>query len=328
MLWPAGFVRIPEEDWTVQPVESLALKYDKVERHGWYANLDPTVRDLETFLRDGHVLVDYSGGTGILEDRLLRCLGGRDVGVVIADSSPKFLRLALEKFRTEPRVAFRWIRYRKEARRLEYLDEALGPSMVRRGADALVSTNAVHLYTDLVETLRSWRRSMKPGAPAFVQSGNIRASAVRHREWIIDDTVEAIHRIAAHLVETEDRFARFRAAMGDSERMAAAETLRRKIFLPARPLELYLSALREAGFGSIEVVHRGIEARVAEWTDFLSVYHEGVLGWAGPSEKIDGRAPSAEELTDRLALLRHATAELFGGEEEFRTVWTYITSRA
>lgn len=326
-MWPDSFRRIPDEDWTTQSVESLALKYDKVERHGWYANLDPTVEQLAGFLQPGQIVVDYSGGTGILAERLLRKIGDLRAGVLIADSSPKFLRLALEKLRREPRVAFRLIRYLRDRKRLEFLDESLGASMVARGADAIVSTNAIHLYYDLADTLRSWGRSLRPGSPVFVQSGNIRAP-LGAGEWIIDDTVEAIHRIAVHLVETEPEFAGLRPWLCDAARLSAAEALRRKIFLPARPLGFYLDAFRDADFEVREVSHRRIEARVEEWYEFLSVYHEGVVGWAGPSEKIDGRAPTEDDLRVRLALLRRAMEELFGGRREFRTVWTYVTCRS
>src|SRR5438105_2771783 len=104
--WPAGFERVPGEEWTRQPLESLALKYDTVQQHGWYHNLDSTVDELAAYLSPGALLVDYSGGTGILADRLLQRIGDRPAGIAIVDSSPKFLRLALDKFRDEPRLAF------------------------------------------------------------------------------------------------------------------------------------------------------------------------------------------------------------------------------
>src|SRR5262245_36519845 len=92
--WPASFRRIPDDDWTHQPVETLARNYDTVERHGWYQNLDRTVAQLAGYLRDGQILIDYSGGTGILADRLLRVRPDLGAGVAIIDASPKFLRLA------------------------------------------------------------------------------------------------------------------------------------------------------------------------------------------------------------------------------------------
>ena len=61
-LWPQGFPRIPDEDWTRSPVEELARKYDAVEDPGWYRNLDRTLHDLSVFLRDGQILLDCCAG--------------------------------------------------------------------------------------------------------------------------------------------------------------------------------------------------------------------------------------------------------------------------
>src|SRR4029079_17370172 len=141
--------------WVVRPVEDFALHYDTVENQGWYHNLDLTVEQLAPRLRPGGVLIDYSGGTGILLDRLRLRIFDRQVGMVIVDSSPKFLGVALDRFRDDPRVAFRRLRYLKDERRLQYVDEVLGPGFE---GDVLVSTNAIHLYDDLEGTLRAWTR--------------------------------------------------------------------------------------------------------------------------------------------------------------------------
>jgi ubiquinone/menaquinone biosynthesis C-methylase UbiE len=136
-------------------VDAFGLHYDTVENHGWYRNLDLTVEGLARDLREGQILIDYSGGTGILLERLRLQIGDRPIGMVIVDSSPKFLRIALDRFRSDDRVAFRRLRYLKEERRLQYVDEVLPPSFT---ADALVSTNAIHLYNELENTLRAWTR--------------------------------------------------------------------------------------------------------------------------------------------------------------------------
>src|SRR6185437_169176 len=81
--WPEGFLRIPDEDWVAQPVDAFGLQYDTVENHGWYRNLDPTVEQMARVLRDGDILIDYSGGTGILLDRLLLRIFARPVGLMI-----------------------------------------------------------------------------------------------------------------------------------------------------------------------------------------------------------------------------------------------------
>ena len=323
--WPADFPRIPDDDWTRSPVESLALKYDTVNHHGWYRNIDPTVEDLAAVLRDGDLLIDYSGGTGILAERLLRRIGSRGVGIALVDSSPKFLRVALDKFRDEPRLAFRWIRYLKEHGRLERVDEVLGSELVRRRADALVSTNAIHLYYGLDETLRAWTRVVKPEGRVFVQSGNIRTPNPSPGAWIIDETVEALHRAALELVSRDDDYAKYRGVLKDAKRMAAYAAYREKVFLPVRPLHHYLRSFRKAGLRIKGVKTRAIEARVLEWFEFLSVYHDAVLGWIGGTEKIDGRPPAPEAVRDRLAAMRSAMQIVFEGKESFMCSWTYIT---
>ncbi len=324
--WPPGFQRVPDDDWTRGPVESLALKYDNVNHHGWYRNIDPTVEDVAAVLKAGDLLIDYSSGTGILVERLLRRIGGLAAGIVLVDSSPKFLRVALDKFRDDPRVAFRWIRYLKDRRRLEFVDEVLGEAIVRRGADALSSTNAVHLYYDLDDTLRSWTRALRPAARAFVQSGNIRTPNPEPGAWIIDDTVDAIHRAAMEIVARDEQYSQYRPVLSDAKRMAAYTAFREKVFVPVRPLHDYLASFRRSGLEDLSVTTRTIVAQVREWYDFLSVYHDGVLGWIGGVERIDGRAPSYESVRDRLAVMRAAMQIVFDGREAFDCGWTYITA--
>ena len=322
--WPSGFARIPEQDWVQQPMDTFGLRYDTVENHGWYRNLDPTVEDLARHLEDGQLLIDYSGGTGILLDRLNLRIFDRHIGTLIVDSSPKFLRVALDKFGGEERIGFRLLRWLKEARRLELLEEVMGPELLARKADVLASTNAIHLYRDLADTLGSWARVLRPGGRAFVQSGNIRNPQAGPSEWILDETVWAIHEVATGLVRNDARHAAYRPLLDDEPRMQAHLAHRDQVFLPVRPLDYYVRGLEEAGFTVEDVRARSIEARVDDWFEFLSAYHEAVLGWVGGSAKVDGKAPGPDAVADRLALIRHAMDTLFGGRDAFRCCWTYI----
>jgi ubiquinone/menaquinone biosynthesis C-methylase UbiE len=319
-----GIARIPDEDWVSKPVDAFGLHYDTVESHGWYSNLDLTVEQLADDLRDGQVLIDYSGGTGILIERLRMRLGDRPIGMMIVDSSPKFLRIALDRFRSDERVAFSRLRYLKDLERLQYVDEVLPPGFT---ADALASTNAIHLYDDLENTLRAWTRVLAPGAMARINSGNIRNPRAGDGDWIIDDTVYRVHDVASEIVRTDDRYADYRRVLEDENRLGAYLAYRDRVFLAPRPLDYSVAALTAAGFEVADVTERTIEARVEEWYAFLAVYADAVLGWVGGSEKVDGRAATAKAAADRLRLLRDSLAMVFGGRSTFDCSWTYISAR-
>ena len=321
-LWPAGFSRIPDDGWVGQPPETLALKYDTVREHGWYDNLDRTIATLADALAAGDLLLDYSGGTGILAERLLPRLP-ETTGILIVDASPKFLRVALDKLGGDERVAFRLLRYLDAERRLQTLQEVLEPSMLVRGVDAIASTNAIHHYYDLDETLRSWRSLLRPGGRVHVQSGNIGVPELPEGAWIIDETVDAINVAAEELVREDARWASYRSSVDDADRRERYAALRRKFFLPVRPLGHYLEALERAGFTILQVEHRPIEASAADWTAFLGTYHEGVLGWVGGSERVEGKPPTDEAVRDRLELLRESVERIFAGPT-FLAVWTYV----
>ena len=149
-------------------MDAFGAAYDNVDHHSWYRNLDPTVEELAHLLTDGEILIDYSGGTGILLDRLKMRMFDTQAGAVIVDSSPKFLRVALEKFHDDPKVGFRLLRFLKDEKRLQRLEEVLGPELVERGVDANVWTNANHHYPPRAATVASWVRVLRPGGPGLV----------------------------------------------------------------------------------------------------------------------------------------------------------------
>ena len=70
---------------------------------------------------------------------------------------------------------------------------------------SVVSTNAVHLYYGLEKTIQSWKQVLKPDGFIHIQSGNIRNPAAGN-SWIIDETVEHIHKVAVDLVKNHPGF--------------------------------------------------------------------------------------------------------------------------
>lgn len=78
---------------------------------------------------------------------------------------------------------------------------------------------------------------------------------------------------------------------------------RDRVFLAPPPLSYYVSALRRVGLKVEDVDERTIEADVEECYEFLSAYHDAVLGWVGGSLKVGGAEPSEQAVADRLRLI-------------------------
>jgi SAM-dependent methyltransferase len=316
-------LRVPKADWADAPVDALARGYDVVDSHSWYSNLDPVVAALCDAIEDGTLLVDYSGGTGILEGRLLPRLGSKRFLVVIVDASAKFLRLALEKFHAEPRVAFRHLPFSRERGHIVPLHD-VAPEL-RGRTDIVVCTNAMHLYPDFAEVARSWFAILKPGGRVLAQSGNV--VAADDHGLIIDETVRHLQGTVAKIVEQDARFAEYRPVLADAGRMARHDQVRKRYFPPPRPLATYLASLRDAGFVAVTSRRVPVRAGVSDWYDFLSVYHEGVLSWIGGTAAIEGAPASAKAIADRLDLIRMGLAALFPGQASFQAVWTYVDAQ-
>jgi SAM-dependent methyltransferase len=324
--WPEGFERIPDEDWTRADLSEAGLAYDHVDDHGWYDNLNPSVEQLAEHLQDGDILVDYSGGTGILLDRLRLRIFGRAVGAIVVDASAKFLRVAHEKYKDDPLFAARLLRFIKEEKRLQTLDEVLGPELMRRGVDAIAAVNAIHLSQDLDEVASAWVRALKPGGRVFINSGNLRNPSAKPGEWILDETVWVMNDLAESLVRSDEAYAAYRPALDDRERLAAHHAHRDRVFLQPRPLEHYTDALSRNGLRVTDISQETIVADVEEWFELMTAYHDAVLGWVGGTKRIEGEEPSPEAVQDRLKIMRHALGTIFGERDSFKACWTYITA--
>ena len=326
--WPEGCMPVPAETWTTEPPDETGLAYDAVDRHSWYGNLDQTVADVAAVLRDGDILVDYSGGTGILVDRLKWRVPASAFGTLIVDSSAAYLRVAIDKFRGDPSVGVRLLRSLRDEGRLQRLDEVLEPALATRGVDAITCANSIHLYADLPDVIDSWRRILRPGGTLLINSGNIRNPRAAANEWIPDETVWSVADLAEGIVRSDPRYVDYRPLLEDKVRLKAHAARRDKVFLAPRPLDHYLEALRAGGFTVTSVREAAVSTGVDDWFEFLTPHHGAVLGWFGGTSEVDGVDSSSAAVADRLRLMREAIDLLFAQRPSFQACWTYITCRS
>ncbi len=311
--------------WTRKRIDPGGAAYDSFGAASWYSNLDPLVTALRPYLSKPSLIVDYAGGTGLLVDRLVAAPSDLHSRIVVADTSPKFLRVAIQKFRRNPRVAFRLLRLSGTPGRSSPLVSALGAKLSARGADAVVCANAVHLFGDLPGTFSDWYACLRPGGLLALGSGNILASAEGRPEMTIDSTVVA----ARQRVRDEYQQRRFRSPQAHrnesaTARSAAHDAYFRRVFPPARSLDCYLDALSKAGFVDCQYFVRPVSVRVSDWVGFLSAYEDPIVGFIGGSTKVDGRPPSYRQVAERKRLLGSAVRQLFLGQSDFNVLWTYI----
>ena len=258
---------MPDEDWTKAPVDEFGLAYDHVDQHGWYRNLDPTVAQL-AHLRDGDILVDYSGGTGILLDRLqLRVFDAR-IGTVVVDSSAKFLRVALEKFQDDPRVALRLLRFLgREAAAAARRGARPPAARAGRRRDRVDQRHAPLPRPRRDRQRRGW--SAAPGRPVFINSGNIRNPRAERSEWILDETVWVVDDLAEGLVRTDPSYGAYRTrSTTPSAWPPTPPTATASSWSPAA--RLLRADVERAGLVVEDVREESIEAGVDDWFEFLA----------------------------------------------------------
>lgn len=325
-IWPEGFVRIPDADWVKQPVDKAALDYDDAERAGIQTNLDPAIAQVLAAMDEGDLLVDYSCGTGVLTEKLLKAID-HPVGVLSIDPSPRLLRVNLEKFKDDERIAFRLLDWDASERRLQWLSEALEQTLLDRGANVLTSTNAIHLYEDLQGTFKSWTNILKPRGLVVITSANVHNKNANDDVWILGDVVAKINEVVMDLVQGEPAFERYRAVLEDTDAMRRHRGVREKVFVPVREAETYLDALGDVGLHVVHLFDQTITIPIGQFAQALSAYHEGALSWIGGSRRVEGGGPSADAIRDRVFLIRYALEKLFPGQTTFPCSWTYISCR-
>lgn len=324
--WPQGYDRIPDEDWLRRPVDESAMRYDKHGANAFRRNWDPTVAQVLTVLDESKVLLDYSCGTGLFAESLLQHVT-HPARIINVDVSPKYLRLVADKFRHDDRVSLRLQKRVDTEGQFQCVDEVVGDVFLNRGIDILTSTNAVHLYPNIADTFQSWHRVLRRDGLALVSTGDMSNPKRPGSDWRLHDTVAAVSEFAREVVRTEARFEKYRHIIDDTAVMSAYEEMRRRVYPPIKPIDLYLDALSEAGLKPLHHFEGWIDISTAELTDALLPYHDVILGWIGGSQHVEGKLPSQGALRDRFFLIKYCVDKFYAAQHNFRCPWTYITCR-
>ena len=106
--------------------------------------------------------------------------------------------------------------------------------------------------------------------------------------------------------------------------MQAHTKLRLKYFLPVRDIDFYTDAFVKSDLVPVSITMQNIPAQVSEWYEFLSVYHEGALGWIGGASKITGESISQEMVDRRKQLMWKSMQRIFEGKTQFDACWNYF----
>ena len=314
--------KIIDESFLKSDVTEFALGYDRVKNHTWYDNLNYLVELSNEYFNDDDFIMDYSCGTGIFPERLLKSTVSCP-RILMMDSSPKYLKLSYNKFGNNYKFFFRLMKYLKEENRLQTISESMGEDY-KELLDGIICANAIHLYPTISDTIKSWNKLLVKGGKLLINSGNIYNPLMGADTKLIDQTVNEISKLSFDIVKENPKYFKYIDLMEDFEYINKHNTLKDKYFLPIRPINFYTDELIKNGFKIVEVKTIDVGAKVDEWFDFLKVYHEGVLGWIGGVNKITGVDPKENEVEDRIDIIKIALNKMFNNKNDFKACWNYI----
>lgn len=324
--WPTGIVRIPGEDWTRDAIDESALRYDKHENNVFGATWDPVIAQVLSVLNENTIMVDYSCGTGQFTERILRHFNG-SIRILNVDVSPRYMRIAVDRFRDDRRVALRLLGKDRNGGKLERLDTVAKEIIEEPGVDVLTATNAIHLYPDLQATLESWYRVLRPGGLVIFTTGDMISSSGASSSWSLHDAVGTVNDLAKEVIEKEPMFKKYLTKIGDSDILEKYSALRKRVYPSPKSIDLYLKLLSDVGIPAQYHFERTINVSIEDMIDALAPYHDIVLGWVGGSKKVEGYSPTPESVHDRLFLIRYCVEKLYASREYYQFGWKYFTCK-
>ena len=307
-----------------RPVSKGATAYhEAVMNAPYYAdNLTELINIITPRLKENQIVVDFGAGTGVSAVHLLNRLKVK-IRLWLVDNSAAWLGKAYEVMRDRSNVSCFLLE--KVDGRYATLSETIGNNV----ADHVISANTFHLIPNLAEVFSGINSALKPGGTFTFQSGNMIRDGRENGILVVDDTIRRVHDIGLELIGKNDKFKDYRTSL--KEKIKNEEEQRRFIFPNPRPVENYLSALKDAGFNHKDTHYKFIRISYSDWLDFLRVKRLQ----AGILPEVGGKEPTPQEDQDRDELITLASKQLFKELEEnnpfaddrcFTTEWVYVTA--
>ena len=260
--------------------------------------LHELVKILQSKIRKGDVVVDFGAGTGTSAMFLLKHLE-QNINLWLVDNSQSWLGKAYDILNEFPNVGYFILG--KKGNTYATLAETVGNEVV----DHVVSANTVHLIPDINEVFTGIALALKKCGTFTFQTGNFIRKGRPEGALMIDDTIKTVHDSALEIVRTAPEFAGYRKGL--DKRIEAEEPQRKFVFPEPRPIEFYLSALKQAGFNHQTPIYIPVKVRYSDWLNFLRVKRLQ----AGILPEIGGKDPSPQEEEDRDALITTSALKLF-----------------
>jgi len=169
----------------------------------------------------------------------------------------------------------------------------------------VISANTVHLITDIRKVFLGIALALKKNGTFTFQTGNFLRKNRPEGALMIDDTIRIVHEMAIDTVRTDPKFKIYRKGLNES--VEAEKSQGKLVFPEPRPVEMYLDALKKAGFRYESPIYIPVKVEYSDWLNFLRVKRLQ----AGILPEIGGREPTLKEEEDRDTLITKSALKLF-----------------
>lgn len=284
-----------------RPISKGATAYhDAVADSSWLKDIIHELsRIVNPHVKSGDLIVDFGAGTGTSAMYLLKNLKDKKFNLWLVDNSPSWLAKAYEILNGNPNVEYFMLG--KKDGGYATLAETVGEHI----ADHIISANTVHLIPDIGEVFKGVSSTVKKNGTFTFQTGNFTRNGRPDGALVIDNTVQTVHDLSIETIKSDDKFAVYRNGL--NERIREEEHQRKFVFPDPRPIELYIGALKAAGFKHEKTWFIPVRIKYDDWLNFLRVKRLQ----AGILPEVGGKDPTEQEEKDRDELITQSALKLF-----------------